>query len=92
VPISGEERVFQVEVLDRSGDPLESAAVTVEFLRPSDHRQDRRLRLDEISPGRYQGTIALPQPGLWDVMILISRDDDLHEIHGTTSVRAPAAS
>ena len=92
VPVLGEGRLFQVEVRDRSGEPIESAAVTVEFLRPSDHRQDRRFSLHEISPGRYQGELALPQAGVWDVLILIRRGQDLHQIQGTTSVRGAATS
>lgn len=92
VPVSGEERVFQVEVRDRTGRPVESAAVTVEFLRPSDHRQDRRLSLSEVSPGRYRGALVLSQPGLWDVLIRIRRDEEIHQIRGTTSIRQAAAS
>lgn len=91
-PVVAEERTFRVEVLDRTGAPIEAATVTVEFLRPSDHRQDRRLSLKEVSPGRYQADLALPRPGSWDVLILIRRDDELHEIRGTTSVRETAAS
>ncbi|MGD8497317.1 MAG: FixH family protein [Chromatiales bacterium] len=92
VPVSGEERVFQVEVRDPAGEPIEAATVTVDFLRPSDHRQDRSLQLEEVGPGRYQAILSLSEPGTWDVVIQIRRDEDLHQLQGTTSVRATAAS
>lgn len=79
---------FQVEVRDKTGAPVVGATVTVEFLRPSDHRQDRSIILPAVDAGRYRADVALPLPGMWHVLIHIRRGDDLHEVRGITSLRA----
>lgn len=91
-PVAATPAPFQVEVRDKAGAPVVGASVRVEFLRPSDRRQDRSVTLPAVDAGRYRADVTLPQPGMWDVLIHIRRGEDLHEVRGTTSVQAAADS
>ncbi|MDX5333006.1 MAG: FixH family protein [Gammaproteobacteria bacterium] len=87
-PVAGEPAVFRVAISDREGQPIDGAAVHVEFLRPSDQRQDVAYDLTEIEPGLYETRMMLPLPGIWSVVLTVQRGDDLHESRGTTSIGA----
>ena len=91
-PVAGQSIPFQVEVFDKGGAPVAGASVNIEFLRPSDRRADQSVTLVEEEPGRYGSRVALPLPGVWDVLIHIRRGEDLHEVRGMTTVQDPAAS
>lgn len=80
------QQVFRVQVLDKAGAPVSQAAVSVEFLRPSDSRQDMSLALDEVKAGVYEASVRFSGPGSWDVLIRITRGEDVHELRGMTSI------
>jgi nitrogen fixation protein FixH len=87
-PVAGSPAVFRVAVSDREGRPVDGAEVDVEFLRPSDARQDAAYRLVEREPGVYETAVMLPLPGIWNVVLTVQRGDELHESRGTTSIGA----
>ena len=85
-PVAAAETPFRVEVLDREGQPVRGAEITVEFLRPSDQRRDVTLVLPEVADGVYEAPVVLPLPGLWNVVIRVVRGEDLHELRAMTSL------
>ncbi|HDP90386.1 MAG TPA: nitrogen fixation protein FixH [Thioalkalivibrio sp.] len=87
-PVAGSPATFRVEVRDRDGQPIEGAEVGVEFLRPSDERQDASVLLREQGAGVYEQEVSLPLAGIWSVVITVQRGDDLHESRGTTTLAA----
>ncbi len=85
---AGVDSVFQVQVRDRRGKPLSGARVEGRFLRPSNSELDRSFTMNEVEPGLYRVAIALPAPGIWDLVLHVRKGDDLHEVRATTSIAA----
>ncbi|MBI5463158.1 MAG: FixH family protein [Gammaproteobacteria bacterium] len=83
---AGQPAKFQVTVNDRDGKAVAGAEVQGGFLRAADTRLDQRLTLTETAPGVYQGDVLLPLPGVWNLVLEIRRDDDLHEVRAATTV------
>lgn len=81
--------VLQVAVEDREGRPITGAAVQGRFLRPSDSGLDRAFTMDETSPGIYRMSLALPEPGVWHLHLLIRKGELIHEVRGSTSIYGP---
>ena len=88
-PAAGRLSVFQVQVSERDGAPVEYAQVSGVFQRPSDSRLDQTFSMQEIEPGLYRAEIGLPQPGLWTLILQVRRGEQLHELHASTSVADP---
>ncbi|WP_018952736.1 FixH family protein [Thioalkalivibrio sulfidiphilus] len=86
-PRHGQPATFQVKVTDRDGHPLSDVQVYGMFARPSDARDDTGFELQSVSPGVFQGAVALPLPGAWEVFVRVRRGDEVHEQRGMTSVR-----
>ena len=42
--------------------------------------------MQEIEPGIYQQSITLVQPGNWDLILKIKKDNDVHEVRAKTIV------
>ncbi|SIT68655.1 Nitrogen fixation protein FixH [Ectothiorhodosinus mongolicus] len=87
VPRRDEPAVFQVEVVDRYGDPVRGAYVSGEFMRPSDERRDQEFQMREVGPGVYQVELTLTMPGRWDLLLQVVRGSELHEMRSYTAVR-----
>jgi len=64
-----------IVLLDRDGEPVESAEVTLGLWRVANSRDDRSLTLLETGAGRYQGELTLPQAGRWLAEIVIRKED-----------------
>lgn len=88
-PAAGRLSVFQVQVSERNGAPVEYAQVSGVFQRPSDSRLDQTFSMQEIEPGLYRAEIGLPQPGLWTLILQVRRGEQLHELRASTSVADP---
>jgi len=88
-PVKGREVPFQVRARDRHGFPISGAEVSVRFMRPSNQREDFSLNLPEVEPGLYRANAIPPLAGLWQVVIVVQRGDDIHEIRAATDVAAP---
>lgn len=88
-PHAGRPATFQVQVRERDGAPVRFARVSGVFQRPSDSRLDRSFAMQETEPGVYRAAIALPEPGLWALVLQVRRGEQLHELHARTSVEIP---
>ncbi len=67
-----------VALADRNGQPLFADNVTAELRRPAVEGMDSHLLLSALGEGRYRGEAAVPQPGVWDLVLLIERGEDRH--------------
>ncbi len=85
-PVAGRPGDFQVEVRDREGRPVYGARVHGTFMWPADKRRDVDFTLEPVGPGLYRGVITLPRPGRWELLLLIEKDDAVHEIKARTRV------
>jgi len=85
-PVAGQQASFQVQVSEADGAPLQFAQVSGIFQRPSDSRLDYRFSMQEIEPGLYRTVLALPEPGVWHLVLSVKRGAQSHELHGSTSV------
>jgi nitrogen fixation protein FixH len=68
---------LDVRFADATGGALPQLEVEARLMRPTHQGYDQTLMLAGLGDGRYQGTIALPLPGQWEVRIL-ARDGDRH--------------
>jgi nitrogen fixation protein FixH len=87
-PVEGKPALFRINVLDKQGNPITGAQVTISFLRPSNKSMDVNTQLPEQNAGFYGQTVTLPAPGLWDLLITIKKGDDIHEVKGDTQIQA----
>ena len=85
-PVAGAPTVFRVAARTRAGEPLTGATVTGRFLRPSGSALDIAFALTEREPGVYEGTLALPAAGAWNLVLQVRQGDELHEISANTTV------
>ncbi|MEW6692751.1 MAG: FixH family protein [Pseudomonadota bacterium] len=88
-PVKDREAPFQVRARDRHGSPISGAEVSARFLRPSNQREDFSLALPEVEPGFYRANATPPLAGLWQVVIVVQRGEDIHEVRAATDVAAP---
>src|SRR5579864_7451749 len=63
-------------IRDRGGAPVTGLAVELSIRRPVGALPDRRLKLAEVSPGRYTAALTLPLAGQWQFDIVARRGDD----------------
>ncbi len=85
-PVMDQLTVFKVVARTRESDPLTGATVEGQFLRPADSRLDRTFSLPEGEPGVYQAPLSLPAAGLWDLVLVVRRGEERHEIRASTEV------
>lgn len=68
-PRPGEPFTLRLELADPTGTPVEDAYVLAEFRRQEDDEPvSARLEEGEV-PGRYQASLALPQPGSYQLLL-----------------------
>ena len=89
--IARQASAFQVQARDKQGQNITGAQVEARFLRPSDKQQDFSLNLPEVEPGMYRADVTPPLPGLWQVVIVVQRGSDVHEVRASTDVLAVAS-
>ncbi len=65
--------LFELELRDRDGLPVDHAEVRAEVRRPVGTGLDFDLVLEPIGPGRYRAATAMPQLGAWDVHLVVER-------------------
>lgn len=85
-PYHGKPAVFQVELRDRDGKPLNGASGAGQFQRPSDMRDDVFFDMKGVGNGLYQAEVVLPQPGRWSLLLNMKHEDDDYEIRATTQI------
>lgn len=76
----GATQTYRVVVVDRIGEPLRGAAVTLNAFRPSDAKADFSLRLEEVGAGIYQVPVEFQLKGIWDLLIEVKQDDQTLEL------------
>ncbi len=71
VAYDGKAKELRVSLLDKTETPLSGLRVAVMVSRPATSKDDRHLRLKEVSEGVYAGSVDLA-PGVW-VLAIASR-------------------
>jgi len=89
-PVAGTDAVFRLSVVDKTGQPIEGARVEGKFMRPGNIKLDFNFVLAESEQGTYRASLNLPQPGRWELLLLIYKDDIVHELRATTTVAEAA--
>lgn len=84
--VAGKPAIFILSVTDQTGQAIEGAAIEGKFMRPGNSKLDVPIVLTESEPGTYRTSLTLSQPGKWKLMLLIHKDDIVHEILATTTV------
>lgn len=79
--------IFRVEIKTDQKKVVSSAEITGRFLRPADSKLDTIFTMQEIEPGIYQQSITLTQPGNWDLILKIKKDNDMHEVRAKTVIK-----
>jgi hypothetical protein len=72
----------------REGEPLRGVRISGDFWRPSDIDLDMAFTMEEMAPGVFEVDLTMPVAGLWNLVLQIRGDDELHEIRASTSVLA----
>lgn len=78
-------------LLDRSGAPVDGAAVRLALTRPAGGGDDLRGQARPLGGGRYAADLAFPAPGFWDVRLDVSRGPDAVALVQQVRVEAAAA-
>lgn len=86
-PLSSGGARLTVTLADSAGDPVNDAAVHIEAINNVDALHHVPGDLDHTEPGRYEGDLPLPRPGLWEVRVTARRDSLLF----TQSLRVDVA-
>lgn len=89
-PEQNKPAIFQLEARDKNGQILTGLKASLQFLRPSNYKYDKSLVMQEVLDGIYQQNVSFELPGNWDVVILLTRGDDVHEIRGDIFVKETA--
>lgn len=89
-PVAGKTVVFKLSVADKNGEPISGALVEGKFIRPGNVKLDIPVVLTENGQGTYHASLSLPQPGRWELLLLIRKDEIVHELKATTTVAEAA--
>lgn len=76
-----------VTLTDSAAVPVAGVALHVEAINNVDATRHLSADLVEAAPGRYEGRLPLPRPGLWEVRVTARRGAELF----TESLRLDAA-
>lgn len=73
---------FRFSAVDSRGVYIMDADVKFILYRPSDSGADFTQVVDQVAPGLYQTRLKLPLPGIWDLTVKVSHNDDVyHHTH-----------
>jgi nitrogen fixation protein FixH len=70
---AGPDARLSVVLTGRDGAPLDGAEVTFRVERPGTSRYDRSARAALDGAGRYTATLPMPEPGFWDLDIVVQK-------------------
>jgi nitrogen fixation protein FixH len=85
-PVHGQVNELLLQVNDAKGKPLNGAIIEGKFLYSADFRQDRTFKMQSVGQGLYTADITLSQPGNWNLVLTIQRENDVHELRARTTV------
>jgi nitrogen fixation protein FixH len=60
---------ISVALHDRAGGALAGVRLSAELRHPSDENRDQVLRLQSVSPGRYEADVGPISSGRWDLVV-----------------------
>ncbi len=79
---------YSVNIVDRVGNPLREATVTLQAYRPSDASRDLKTELEKVAEGVFQSKLALPLKGIWDINITVAQGEESLDISRRVTVVA----
>jgi len=85
-PIINTRELYRVSVVDKVGQPLTAATIKLNAYRPSDASADFETTLSEVGAGIYEGYVAFPLKGIWDIKVNITRDEDRYDFTRRASI------
>ncbi|MDH5518178.1 MAG: FixH family protein [Gammaproteobacteria bacterium] len=86
-PEQNKAAIFQIEARDKNGHIISGLDISLKFLRPSDFRHDKEFKMHEVLDGIYQQSVKFEFPGNWNVVIVMKKDNEVHEIRGDSFVK-----
>jgi nitrogen fixation protein FixH len=72
--------------LSKEGKPIIDASITIDFIRASSMKDDKKYVLKPIKEGVYHVTTDLPFAGCWQLKIMAIKGDDQYEVRGNIEV------
>ena len=87
-PYVNQPSMFRIKVTDKADQPVTGGKVQLSFLRPPNKALDQQFQLQETVPGYYEMPVSLASPGLWNMVLTISRGEEFHEVKGETWIEA----
>jgi nitrogen fixation protein FixH len=85
-PLHNMSQSFIIKALDKSGQAITQAKVTLDLLSTVDTDKDMHLALPETDDGVYNKQIILPFYGEWTVLVTLTKGEDVHVIKGMIEV------
>lgn len=77
---------FLLQVLDATGQPITNAIIEGKFLYAADFRQDQVFTMQSVGDGMYDTDVILNKPGNWNLVLVITREKDTHELRASTTI------
>lgn len=65
---------------DAEGRPLDGVALSALVRRPTVQGLDQTVDFRATGPGRYEASVTLPKPGLWDLLFTARRGDETFKL------------
>jgi len=85
-PVINKKQTYRLTVVDKVGQPLTAAKVTLMAYRPSDASADFEIPLLEVAAGIYESDVTYTLKGIWDVTAIIERGDDKYDFTRRASI------
>jgi hypothetical protein len=82
---AGQNNRINVRVVDKQGQALSGAVVTLDLWRIADSRDDLQLKLDETTAGQYLVTWK-PYEGRWMSLLTVERGEDRYTVKASLNV------
>ena len=82
-------QTFIVEPHFKDGKIIDDAVVVANFIRPADQRQNFSQTLS-FKNGRYESSIDFPVSGVWQLLLTVTKNEDIHEVQSCTEVATKA--
>ena len=77
-PVQQQAGAIRFHLSDSSGQLLVPDSVVLHAYRPSDKKQDFEQSMAELQNGVYQTEVAFPLPGIWDLLVVVTKDGQEH--------------
>jgi len=86
----GKAQTVTLKVLDKDNQPMAVDSAILYYYRPSDRDLDGEQALTAVEPaGSYQTDFSLPLKGKWDLVMEITKGDDVYNIGRSIMVQDP---